>query len=89
MKVAMMMNWLDVQNTNDRPVTVVMKKFLCEAREAGLVGRILHWNIVEPGGGWNSRTWWRIEHSRRRRLGLVGPENIALVQRQAMAACSL
>ena len=53
MKVAMMMNWLDVQNTNDRPVTVVMKKFLCEAREAGLVGRILHWNIVEHGGGWN------------------------------------
>ena len=55
----------------------------------GLVGRILHWNIVEHGGGWNSRTLWRIEHSRRRRLGLVGPENIALVQRQAMAACSL
>ena len=65
---------------------------------SGLVGRILHWNIVEHGGGWNiaehgggwnSRTLWRIEHSRRRRLGLVGPENIALVQRQAMAACSL
>ena len=56
MKVAMMMNWLDVQNTNDRPVTVVMKKFLCEAREVG-VG----WENIALE---HSRTLWGMEHSR-------------------------
>ena len=53
MKVAMMMNWLDVQNTNDRPVTVVMKKFLCEAREGGI-----GWENIALE---HSRTWWGME----------------------------
>ena len=53
MKVAMMMNWLDVQNTNDRPVTVVMKKFLCEAREVGI-----GWENIALE---HSRTWCGME----------------------------